>query len=263
MMNRRAQLIMCWMGPLCALLFAIGAVILGGFIPPRWNPSDSALKVAQTYAEHTDQIRFGALITIISMSLVAPWGVTIAVQTRRTEEGFPILSYVQLACVAIGTTIVILMSMFWAAAAYRPFDLPGGYAPETVRQLNDVAYFLFLFTWAPFTIWAGTVALAIFLDPDQERPVYPRWVAYLNLWVALLFVPAGLMAFFKTGAFAYDGLIALYVPVGIFFVWLAVMTTYTIKNINEGYYYEPGSSGKRAGASGRAKKASKAVAAKA
>jgi hypothetical protein len=233
--NRKAQLICAWCGPLCALLFALGAVFLGRFIPPLVAPGDSAHEVARKFAEHTDQIRIGALVTIISMSLVGPWGVSIAAQIRRTEGGFPILTYVQIICVAVGTTVVVLMSMFWACAAFRP----GVYSDETVMVLNDIAYFLFLFTWAPFSIWALAVALAIFLDPN-ERPVYPRYVAYTSLWVAVLFVPAGLMAFFKTGPFAWNGLMALYIPVGIFFVWLAVLTTETLKNINRGHAHDPG-----------------------
>lgn len=232
MNNRRAQLVCIWMGPLCALLFLIGAVILGRFIPPWVHPSDGPQEVARIFSQHADRIRLGALITIISMSLVGPWGVAVAAQIRRTEGGFPVLTYVQLMCAAVGTTIVVLMSMFWAVATFRTYD------PQIVQFCNDVAYFLFLFTWTPFTVWAGAVALAIFLDPNEE-PVFPRWVAYLSLWTAVLFVPAGLMAFFKHGAFSWAGLMALYVPVGVFFIWLAALTTYTIRNIRAGRVYDP------------------------
>jgi hypothetical protein len=232
-MNRRAQLICAWTGPLLTVLFAIGAVLTGRFIPPLIVPSDTAEMVAAKVAEHGVQIRIGALITIISMSLVAPWGVSIAAQTRRLEGKFPILTYVQLMCVSIGTVVVVLMSMFWAVASFRPDT----YSPETMQFANDVAYFLFLFTWPPFSVWVLAVALAILLDKTGQ-PVYPRWVAYLCLWVCVLFMPAGMMAFFKTGIMAWNGLLALYIPVGIFFVWLAVMTWYTIKNINAGAYYD-------------------------
>jgi hypothetical protein len=151
----------------------------------------------------------------------------------RKEGEFPILTYVQLMCVAVGTAVVVLMSMMWAVAAFRPHE----YAPQTVMALNDVAYFLFLFTWAPFSIWTLAVALAILLD-TSGTPVYPRWAAYLSIWTAILFVPAGLMAFFKHGAFSWAGLMTLCVPVGIFFVWLAAMTTLTIRNIRRGAAYD-------------------------
>jgi hypothetical protein len=231
--NRRAQLVCVWTGPLCAVLFIIGAVLLGHFIPPMVAPSDTAQVVARKFAEHTTQIRLGALVTIISMSLVATWGVTVAAQLRRTEGAFPVLTYVQLMCVAVGTVVVVLMSMFWAVAAFRPDT----YSAETVQVLNDTAYFLLLFTWPPFAVWSACVALAILTDPNKDRPVFPRWVGYLSIWVTLLFMPAGMMAFFKVGVFSWNGLVALYIPVIIFFVWLLVLTRYTIVNINDGYYH--------------------------
>jgi hypothetical protein len=239
--NRRAQLICVWTGPVLTVLFIVGAVLLGRFIPPWAHPSNDPGEVAAIFTEHAERIRLGALITIISMSLIAPWGVAIAAQTRRTEGDFPVLTYLQLMCVAVGTAIVVLMSMFWAVATFRPYD------PEIVQLCNDIAYFLFLFTWPPFSVWVISIALSIFLDPSEQR-VYPRWAAYLNLWVGLLFVPAGLMAFFKHGAFSWSGMMALYVPVIAFFIWLVTMTVLTIRNIRQGAVYEPAWSSNGAGA---------------
>lgn len=232
-MNRKTQRICVWAGPLCAVVFAVGAVAVGQFIPPLVAPSDAADEVARKFAENTGSIRVGAMLTVISMSLVGPWGVTIAAQTRRTEGNFPILTYVQLICVAVGTTVVVLMSMFWAVAAFRPEE----YSPETVMVLNDLAYFLLLFTWTPFTIWAAAVAMAIFMDPSPE-PVYPRYVGYVSAWTAFLFCGAAGMEYFKTGPLAWDGVIALYIPVGVFFVWLAVLTKETLGNINKGWVHD-------------------------
>jgi hypothetical protein len=239
-MNRRAQLICAWCGPLLTVLFFIGAVLLGRFIPPWTRPHYNAQHIAHIYALHHTRILVGAFIAIISMSLIIPWGVSIAAQTRRKEGSFPVLSYVQLMCVAVGTAVVVLMCMMWAVAAFRPHE----YAPQTVMALNDVAYFLFLFTWPPFSLWTASVALAIFLDTSGE-PAYPRWIGWLSIWTTILFVPAGLMAFFKHGAFSWAGLMTLYVPVGIFFVWLAGMSYTTIQNIRRGQHHllpheEPG-----------------------
>lgn len=231
-MNRRAQLIFTWSGPLCALTFFIGAVLVGRFIPPWVHPSASADEVARIYAEHHGRILAGAFICIISMTLVSTWGVTMATQLRRREGNYPILSNVQLMCVAVGTCVVVLMSMFWATAAFRWDEA----SPETIRTLNDIAYFLLLFTWPPFAVWSATIAYAILADP-ADRPVYPRWVGWLSIWTTVLFCPAGCMAFFKHGAFSWAGLMALYVPVGIFFVWLTALTYHTIQNINGGAHH--------------------------
>ena len=89
--------------------------------------------------------------------------------------------------------------------------------------MHDAAWFLFLFSWPPFSIWIGAVGVAILRDTAPE-PTFPRWSGYLGLWTALLFTPAALMAFFKTGPMSYNGIIAFYIPTFIFFIWVAGMT---------------------------------------
>jgi hypothetical protein len=57
-------------------------------------------------------------------------------------------------------------------------------------------------------------------------------VAYLNFWVAFLSIPAGLILFFKHGIFAFDGLLALWVPLVVFLIWIITMTVVTTSAIN-------------------------------
>jgi hypothetical protein len=81
------------------------------------------------------------------------------------------------------------------------------------------------------------VGLAILLD-NADVPAYPRWAGYLSIWAAVLIIPGGMITFFKTGVLAWNGLIALYVPVFAFFIWVLTMTVLTIKNIRGGAHEE-------------------------
>ena len=98
-------------------------------------------------------------------------------------------------------------------------------------MLNDAGWFLFLFTWPIFSVWFVTIAVGVLCD-KSAKPVFPRWAAYLNFWTAFIFVPAGLMIFFKRGPFGYNGLISLYIATGCFFIWVIVMSWLTMKSIN-------------------------------
>jgi hypothetical protein len=207
-----------WAGPLLSVLFFIGLIPLMGFVPPM-HPTDSAATVARIYIDDTDSIRVGTWFLMVGVGLIAPWGVGIAVLTRRIPGVSPVYTSLQLVCIAIGVMIGIGFPLCWAVASYRPGDVD----PDIVRMLTDFGWFFFLFDWPPFCIWFVAVALAIFSD-SSEDPLFPRWTAYLSIWVCLLSVPAGLMLFFKTGAFAYNGLIAMYVPLAVFFIWVVVMT---------------------------------------
>jgi hypothetical protein len=46
-------------------------------------------------------------------------------------------------------------------------------------------------------------------------------------------VPGGVVILFKTGPLAFNGIIGIWIPLGVFFVWIAVMTVLAIKAIDE------------------------------
>jgi len=58
-------------------------------------------------------------------------------------------------------------------------------------------------------------------------------LGYFNIWVALLFAPGGLITFFKTGPFAWSGLLAFYVAGTVFAAWFFVMVTMLVKAIDQ------------------------------
>lgn len=224
-MHPKVLLACAWCGPVLVLFFFIGLVPLAGFIPPP-DPSAGSTEIADMYRNDIDTVRAGLLMATISVGLFLPWGAAIAVLTRRAETGFPVLSYTQVASIGVGTLVAVLTCLVWSAAAFRPDEI----SPETTRMLNDVGWFLYLYTWPPFSVWAVAIAIAIFID-RRETPAFPRWAAYLNLWVAFLLVPAGLMLFFKDGAFAFNGLITFWVPTVAFFGWVVVMTALVIRAV--------------------------------
>jgi hypothetical protein len=177
--------------------------------------------------DNLTEIRIGLMLTMIAVSLVAPFGVAIALQTRRAEQGRPVLTYTQLACIAAGVAIMVIECVAWLGASYRPDEL----SAETTRLLNDVGWIIIIITWPPYSIWFGAVALAILRDKSED-PAFPRWAGYLSIWVALIMVPGSGMIFFKTGPLAYNGLIALYIPFTAFFTWIVAFTVLGIRAIN-------------------------------
>jgi hypothetical protein len=223
-MNTRVQLACAWLGPVFVVLFFVGLVPLAGFVPPP-SPTDSAAKVAAFYRDDTTAIRIGLFLMTMSTALTIPWGLTIATWTKRAEGSYSLLTYAQIACIGISSLVGVLTGLVWSVAAFRP-----EMSPETLRMLNDFGWFLYLFTWPPFSMWALVIGLGVILDKSEE-PAFPRWVAYLCFWLAFLLIPAGLMLFAKTGPFAFDGVITFWVPNVAFFGWIFVMTWLVIKAI--------------------------------
>jgi hypothetical protein len=50
-----------------------------------------------------------------------------------------------------------------------------------------------------------------------------------------VFVPAALIPFFKTGPFAWNGVLSFWLPVGLFVVWLFVMVLAVTQSIRSQY----------------------------
>ena len=222
--SRSTQLLCAWSGLAATVLAALGMIVVGGFVPAQ-APSASAADIAAWYAGHTTSIRIGLVLTLLGFTLLLPFGVAVALQTRRSEAR-PVMALLQIASAAVGVLEGVLTTVFWAVASFRPTDVD----PGITRTLNDLGWFTFLFNVSTFTVWLAAVAIAILRDP-LPVPVFPRWCGYLNVWAALLFMPGVLIVFFKSGPFGFNGLFALYVPAGVFFGWILVMLPMLIKAI--------------------------------
>ena len=233
-MNDRALLASLYSGPLMIIGFVIGFVIFGGYyLPP--GPMLTPEEVSQWYWQDPVSVRIAMVFCCISMTLMAPYGVALAIYLRG-EPGSPNwlagsnLFYLQIILATLSAVAGIIPTLFWQLAAFRPESA----SPETVQILNDLGWYLFLGAWPSFTFWFIALAFAIFAQEEQTNPLpMPRWIAYLSLWCAILFVPAAMIAFFKEGPFAWNGLIAFYVPVVIFFVWAAFTCVAPIRGMHQ------------------------------
>ena len=73
-----------------------------------------------------------------------------------------------------------------------------------------------------FALQGIVIGLAILKD-KRETPLFPRWVGFYNFWVALLVMPGALVPFFKSGPFAWNGLLAWWLVLAAFASWFVVM----------------------------------------
>jgi hypothetical protein len=215
-----------WSGIALIVAMIIAQGFLMHFIPPP-SPSLSAQELAQRFIDRRDQIRLGCLIQCIFWSFWATWGIAITLFIRKMERSYPILTYSSIALVGGGYVFFILIPMTWAVIAFRPESLD----PSIMQIMNDWVWFDFLFTWPPFALWMVVIGLAVIKDHNVPT-LYPRWVAYLNFWCAILIFPAGLIAFFRDGLFAYNGVGAFWIPFAIFFGWMVTMSVVTLQTIN-------------------------------
>ena len=225
MLHSRTQRICAICGYVCIVLFGLAFWPTSKFIPVP-GPGLTALQVASLYANNANGIRFGMLLMTIAGSLVAPFVAVISVQMKRIEGVSPILTYTQLASGSVGALFFIIPALVFGAAAYRPDR-----TPELTQALNDLAWFFMVMPVGPAIVQNVAIAFAI-LNDKRKNPVFPRWLGFFNIWVGLFILPGGLMTFFKSGAFAWSGLLSFYVAGTVFGVWFQVMVFQLFKAID-------------------------------
>ena len=214
--ERFSQLLLIWSGPLLVAMTILGMIVLARFVPAT-DPMADAASIQAFYIDNLLGIRLGMVICLIAFSLLVPFGVGIALQTRRIET-IPAMSWLQVAAIAVCAFEGIMAVLLWLAAAYRPDQV----SAEITLTLHDLGWLTFLIDIPIFSIWVAAVGIAILRD-QQSPPLLPRWLGYFTLWVAVLLFPALCIEFLKTGPFAYNGLLALYLPFVAIFLWMLVM----------------------------------------
>jgi hypothetical protein len=206
-----------WCGPAFLVLYVVAFIGVAQFVPPP-APSLSADEVAALFSENRFRIRTGMVLSLVFSTFLFPFFAVISVHIARIEGGRPILALVQFGGATLLVVYFQLCSMLWIVATFRD-DL----GAESVRMLFDFGWLAFVMIFPAYVFQLGCVAVASLLD-RSPNPVWPRWAGYLNLWIGLSGAGGGLAVFFKTGPFAWNGMVGFYLPVVAFVIWLCVMT---------------------------------------
>jgi hypothetical protein len=215
-MTTGIQKTLAWSGAAFVLLLFPG-IIMTGLLPPI-APTRTADEVAQFWATNTGVKRCGLVILLTASGLQAPFGALIAMRIKQLEGRFSPLAYAQLIATGLAVMAIILPTFAFAAASYRPER-----DPEITQALNDLGWLPFVMNWPAATIQCLAIGFAIF-GYRGTRPVWPRWVAYYNLWSGFIFAAGGLVVLFKSGVFAWNGLLAFWMVAVFFGAWFLVMT---------------------------------------
>jgi hypothetical protein len=201
--------------PLVVLL--VGAFLLfPGFVRPV-SPTASAAEVVAFYREDLSRVRYSMILFNWFGVALIPFVLLIAERMRAMAHRTPVLRYCVIG-VAGGAPIVFLTStVFWLLAAFRPDR-----SPDLTLLTNDLAWITFT-CGVPFLIALFLfLALAIVWD-EQAAPVFPRWVAWFNVGMAVAVVPAAFAGLTTGGVFAWDGFVSFWVKNLAFLAWIVVM----------------------------------------
>lgn len=214
-MSNRTIRICGWSCLAFLTLFACGWVGISNFIPPM-APTAPAAEVARFYADNAMRIQLGFVVTMFSVAFTVPFVAGMTGLLRKIDGPESVYALCFLIIGSAATALFYILVTVWATAAFRPER-----APEITQALNDFGWLMM--------VWLVSVLLPLFVPPGlvalrdrSPNPLLPRWYGYFCLSDVVITLAGALSNFFKTGPFAYDGVIAFWVAVGFFFIWYVV-----------------------------------------
>jgi hypothetical protein len=212
-MNTRSQIV-CGLAGIIGVVIILPAFIIADyFVPP--DADWTADQFAHFYSSETDRIRTGLLMLLVAVVGWATVVSVITVQMLRYEGKRPVLTALFAVSGICTYVLLTLFGVFLTAAAFRPDR-----SPEDTQLLHDVGWFMAFLTAPMFATQAFALGAAVL---GSKTAVHPRWFGYLNIWIGVLLTPGVVLLFFKTGPFAYHGVISYWIPLFTFGGWMAAM----------------------------------------
>lgn len=204
------QLICWWTIPIFYNIFGLIFVVLTRVMPPP-RPDITPEQMVSFFADNrlTIQIGFALLMFFIGFTSVA--NALIALQIKRMSVS-PVFAYGYIVALAVGALPGCLFAAFaFLAAAFRPDR-----DPEIIAMLYDLGLLSFVGSLGCFVAQNAVLALAIFLDKND---VFPKWLAYMSIWMIVTELMAGPVFIFKSGPLAWNGSISFWLGTGVFVLW--------------------------------------------
>ncbi len=206
----------------CGLGLA-GFAGLAGFWPPPAEHLDAA-EVTAYFTDKGDVLRIGMVLMAVGAPFYYVWSAVLSKIISRIEGPMGVLSTVELLGGLLTAWVTVTPAIIWLTASFRHESRP----PETVQMLYDLGWIFFDLTFACSLLQSLGLGFAILRDRRAE-PLLPHWVAWLSFLTGATFVPLVLLPFFRSGPFAWQGLINFWAVFVIFFVLIAVVTPYAWK----------------------------------
>jgi len=206
-----------WAGQ-AAMLFMFGAMLLTWKILPPPTPSMPLELWAQHFHGNPTGMYIGAMLIMFGASLFMVFFGGVFACLKKMEGHSSPLTYGMIMIVPFGFFPLFMMAVFFVEAAFRP-----GMNPEIIGMLADLSIFLLVIPGLVGLV-QYVVSGIIILNDKNEEVIFPRWIGYASIWVGIISLPGAVIPFFKSGPFAWNGIITFWIPAIIFGM---LVTAYT------------------------------------
>jgi hypothetical protein len=121
--NKSVEVALARSGAAFALLFFVGLLPLAHFVPPL-RPDASAAEIAQVYQQNTNSIRLGLIFAFLGTIFFFTFASSVTAQIARIKSAPRGLVFTQLTAISAAAIVLIMPTMCWWVAAFRPDTRP-------------------------------------------------------------------------------------------------------------------------------------------
>ena len=208
-LTRKTNLFGAWCGVIYLAMLFVGWLVIAGFFPLH-QPSAGAEEISAILRNDVNRIRVGMVVVMWGAAIFLPFAATVADYVSRIEGRNGPLTRITTMAGYGNAMLTFYPPMYWLVAAFRPER-----SNELLYLLNDIGWLQFiggLSLVMPMIVVVGICALY----DKSPTPVFPRWCGFACFLGFVLMLPDQLLFFFQSGPFAWNGLIAFWIPVPVF-----------------------------------------------
>jgi hypothetical protein len=208
------------------LLTVVGWLGIANFWMPV--PADAGMEVTHQWfaVDHKWGIIIGCTLFYIAAGFLTPSSIQFGIMLSKIEGRWPIWSLTTAVCGIFISLIVFFNACAWLVVAFRPET-----GADVAQSWYDWAWFAFLLGWIYLSIEMISTAV-VELQDLRETPMVPSWFSWFTIAGGVAIVTAAGPAFFKSGPFAYHGLLAFYMPVIVWGIYLNANAWFMWQELN-------------------------------
>ena len=214
----------------CTFVFVALTVIGWLGIAHFWAPAPADIGMEATKIWFTEtyqwQTILGCTIFYIGAGLLTPGSIQFAIMLAKIEGKWPLWSITTGVCGIFISLIIFFNCCAWIVVAYRP-----EFGADVIQAWYDWSWFAFLLGWIYLAIEMVATGVVELMD-KREVPMIPRWFTWATFAGAASLITAAGPAFFKSGPFAYHGLLAFYLPVFVWGTYLVGTTIFMLRELD-------------------------------
>ena len=212
--GKRDLSICWWITVVFYALFGVIFVLLTRVMPPPGADLTTA-QITDYFRDNATTIQIGFVLLMIVIGFGSISNGLVAYQMTRMSVS-NIYAYSYITTLAVGALPGCLFAaLSFLAAVFRPDT-----DPEILSLLYDTAFLTFVGSLGCFATNYVVFAIAVLQDRNN---ICPKWLAYVAIWQAVTEVLAAPVFVFRTGPFAWDGVISFWEGTILFGIFLGAL----------------------------------------